>query len=582
MLTQHYSAQQRRALNQIWAAAGRYDFEPPFLALRDGKSPDLYMNCIVGCIWRQYGGDAPKALFAAWAGDRRQALLDDLAWLALESAAYARELPERPVLEALRKAHAEAFLDREHSLSRQEWMAKNQLSYTMQAARWRAVLGKRPPVMTPYERNLFRALSPGDTEDGALFQSILDAFSEARLFSGRPRAASPLRLHFSGRWAGVLTKLSRSEIVHTDVAEAGRSAGGGGDGAELNVRRAVLRLNENPETDRAYIESCFGASLLSPQELSAAEQQLCTGNHLGLHLWFTAGVPDPESARSPEARRLAEQARLQCRRNRDAFSRDGGLYQNAILRLTEQIRSCLQVHSQSETESARCGRLNSPRAWRAEALSDGRVFLRSADTARPGFSVDLMLDASSSRLHCQEVISAQGYILSESLQRCGIPVRVSGFSSLRGYTILRVFKDYSDRAGSRNIFRYFASGWNRDGLALRAAGRLLANAPEPRRLLLLLTDAGPNDSHRIPPGRDAPLGRDYAGGPAVEDTAREVRALRLQGIRVAAIFMGPSINIPDAGTIYGNGLARIRSMDQLASAAGALIRNEIRELDTLV
>ena len=33
MLTQHYTAQQRRALNQIWTAAGEYGFDPLFLAM---------------------------------------------------------------------------------------------------------------------------------------------------------------------------------------------------------------------------------------------------------------------------------------------------------------------------------------------------------------------------------------------------------------------------------------------------------------------------------------------------------------------------------------------------------------------
>jgi nitric oxide reductase activation protein len=191
--------------------------------------------------------------------------------------------------------------------------------------------------------------------------------------------------------------------------------------------------------------------------------------------------------------------------------------------------------------------------------------------------VDLLLDASSSRMHCQEAVAAQGYILAESLARCGVPVRVSGFCSLRGYTVLRVLKDFGDSSGQ--VFRYFAAGWNRDGLVLRAAGELLEVPPEQRRLFLLLTDASPNDSRRISPGGKYPFGRDYADAPAVEDAAREVRALRKQGIRVGAVFMGPSLNVPAAETIYGKSLAHIRSMDQLAAAAGALIQAEIRELE---
>ena len=398
------------------------------------------------------------------------------------------------------------------------------------------------------------------------------------LFDGTARARSPLRLHFDGKWASAMTKFMPTEIVHTDVLTAGHHASGGGAGQKLDLRRARLKLNENAETDRQYIESCFGRSLYPPRELAAIEGQLCTGVHAGCHLWFTAGAPDPARARSGDSQRLTGEAALQAERNRAAYAKDSSLYRNAILRLTEQIHNCIQVHSQRESETARSGRLDSPRVWRAAVVEDGRVFLRDADVHRPGFSVDLLLDASSSRMHCQEVIAAQGYILAESLSRCGVPVRVTSFCSLRGYTVLRVLKGFEDRNGDRKIFGYFASGWNRDGLALRAMGELLRSAPLSRHLVLLLTDASPNDSHRIPPGGAYPLGRDYAGRPAVEDAAREVRALRQSQVRVAAVFTGEDCTAGDAGEIYGRSCARIRSMDQLAGAAGRLIRSEIQEL----
>ena len=83
-----------------------------------------------------------KKLFASWAGDAHQAMYDDLAWLALENAVYEKELPERPALAGLRQVHAAAFFASEYQLSRQEWMAKNQLVYALQSARWKAVLGQ--------------------------------------------------------------------------------------------------------------------------------------------------------------------------------------------------------------------------------------------------------------------------------------------------------------------------------------------------------------------------------------------------------------------------------------------------------
>ena len=81
-------------MNQVWNGAGVYGFEPLFLSLNGDGSPNLYLNTIVGCVRKWYGEEGPARLFQAWAGDRRQALLDDLAWLALESAAYQLELPQ--------------------------------------------------------------------------------------------------------------------------------------------------------------------------------------------------------------------------------------------------------------------------------------------------------------------------------------------------------------------------------------------------------------------------------------------------------------------------------------------------------
>ena len=140
-MSMHYTGGQRRALNQIWNGAGAYGFEPLFLSLDSRGNPNFYLNIIVGCVRKWYGEEEPARLFDAWAGDRRHALLDDLAWLFLESAVFSLELPERPVLEELRREHALDFFDREQTLSRQEWMAKNHLSYTMQSARWKALLG---------------------------------------------------------------------------------------------------------------------------------------------------------------------------------------------------------------------------------------------------------------------------------------------------------------------------------------------------------------------------------------------------------------------------------------------------------
>ena len=542
METDSYSANQRRAINLVWTACGDYQFEPQFLALKADGTPDFYMNCVIGLVRKWLGDEMPRRLFALWADDTRRSAFDDLAWLALENAVYEKELPVRPVLTELRRAHAAEFFASEYQLSRQEWMDKNQLVYSLQSVRWRSVLGQKPPLLAPWEKGLSAALAcPGTLDADELEAAVRAAFEKYLQFDGTPHKKSLFRLHFSDKWAPLLTKLLPVEIVRT-------------------------------------VERCFGRSLYSPQALARIEQRCCTGDHLGCHLWFTRGERVPGQPMRTDTQRLFEQAAEQAKRNRAAYVRDSALHQNALLRLTEQIRNCMLIHQQPEDILAREGRLDGTRVWRAPVLHDGRVFLRKDEESRAGFTVDLMLDASASRLHCQESIAIQGYLLAKSLASCGIPVRVTGFCSLRGYTVLRVLKDFGDKNGEHRVFDYFAAGWNRDGLALRGMGELMKSAPADKHLLILLTDASPNDSHKILPSGKIPLSRDYGGQPGIDDTAAEVRALRAQGIRVAAVFMGENTSVPAANAIYGRDLARIRRIDQLAAAAGRLIQDEIREL----
>ena len=102
MDAQSYTAQERRAANQVWAAAGAYGFEPLFLARYTDGTTDFYMNTVVGLIHKYYGDALIRSIFDAWDSDLRQTMLDDMTWLYLENAAYRLELPRRPVLEALR------------------------------------------------------------------------------------------------------------------------------------------------------------------------------------------------------------------------------------------------------------------------------------------------------------------------------------------------------------------------------------------------------------------------------------------------------------------------------------------------
>ena len=174
-------------------------------------------------------------------------------------------------------------------------------------------------------------------------------------------------------------------------------------------------------------------------------------------------------------------------------------------------------------------------------------------------------------MYHQEVIAAQAYILSEALRRCCVPVQVESFCSIRGVTVFNRLVPFT-ADNSRNVFHYFAAGWNRDGLALRMAGFEMQPVRSERKIVILLTDANPNDS--APLSRPGKLPAPYEERLGTQDAAAEVSRLRRQGCRVGAVFFGSGANYPNAGKIYGNHLVRIRQMEDFASAAAELIRME--------
>lgn len=127
-------------------------------------------------------------------------------------------------------------------------------------------------------------------------------------------------------------------------------------------------------------------------------------------------------------------------------------------------------------------------------MDDPYVFERPGDEVEHDLSVDILLDASASRLNSQEEIASQAYVIAKSLEKCHVPVQVSAFRSLRGYTVLQLLKQYKD-ARCEGIFGYYAAGWNRDGLALKTASLRRCT-----RTVLSHTPAkNPADSYRREP-----------------------------------------------------------------------------------
>ena len=211
-----------------------------------------------------------------------------------------------------------------------------------------------------------------------------------------------------------------------------------------------------------------------------------------------------------------------------------------------------------------------PRRWRIPSCSSGR-----RTTAPAGGAAFGLRQPGGARPCQQEKLAAQAYLIAASLGRCQVPVRVSSFCSVSGCTVLRVYRDYQDKGTDEKIFDYAAAGWNRDGLALRAMGWLLdRNKEEGRRLLIVLSDASPNDDQKIPSNSLLHGNRDYSGVLGVKDAAQEAAALRKKGVEVVCIFTG-------ARQIYGREVVRLPGVSFLAQTVSRLIQGRLTAGDRL-
>ena len=569
-------SEKRRARNLIWNAAGDYHFEPDFKAYDDEGRADLYWNSIIGAVRKNYGPETIDALFAAFHGCRDEALYEQLVWLGLENAVYQRESPRRLALPALRRRYARWVL------SQCAGIGDGELLPRLEEAHFRRALGE-DPAMTKEDRKLLDSLEfSGELDGPELSQAALDFLHDHFGFvPGKTQAeeAEALRKHRPWFLFGRSRALDGLPAVRTFGFGYGEhlvAGQGGGPNAEPVQRRLTDRnLAQTEEALRNYMRDYFGAPLLSEGERRTLEQSLCIGEHKNCHLYYTQGDDEPGRHLKGYAAAQRRNALRQAEKNREAYEADAVRHRASIVRLTARIRNAMLTYLQPTVVRTASGTLDPGRIWRGVYLDDDKVFTKIQQSDPGQLAVDLLLDASSSQVDRQAVVAAQGYMIAEALTRCHIPVRVTSFCSLSGYTVLTRYRDYQEQDRNERIFRYFTTGCNRDGLAIRALAREIEESSYEHKLVILLSDAKPNDVIQL--YRDGAY-VDYARDNGIENTAMEVRSLLFRDIPVICVFTGNDDDIPAAHTIYGRNFARIRSLDQFADTVGTLIQNQIRSL----
>ena len=504
----HTDLQKRRADNIIWNGAKDYSFVPDFRAYSSNGEVDLYWNIIFGSARRHYEYEKLEKLFSMLDKYKNAALYETIFWNALEPVLFQTELQGRPVLEQMRPTPVETELKLNAEMTTDEIVDTAKQFFLEHYG-----LFGDGKIRLKYRLPHLKRLS-------------VDSF----LQRGRVFDHEPGYYHGEARsWDGdfsLSTKLNESEL-------------------------------------RAFLETKFGKSIYSMDRLVRIEKLLCTGNHKFTHLFYTRGeIGELHGIYSTfEMHQRKRQAEL-IANNRSYYQKN--LLHNRLLisKLSTSIMNSILLHMQPAPIKANYGVVNPVLAWRAAKLHDEKIFTRTENENAGDISVDILLDASHSQVSRAEKISSQAYIISEALSRCRVPCRVMSFCSMSGFTIMRLFNEYSSVDNS-SIFDYYTEGCNRDGLAIRAAGYLMSGTSYAHKMLIVLSDVKPLDVAKIRKD-ERDVGVSYDEMRALKDTAHEVRRLRAEGISVICVFTGTDEDLPSAKIVYGQDFVRIRDFSLFA------------------
>lgn len=579
----------RRADNLIWNGAGDYGIETGLRVFDAEGRAQLYWNTVIGAVHRHYTWDELLELYASFADRKERQSLESIFWMVLEAAVFRKEERVRPVFPFLRKEYAL------HTLAEgEEEAAEGEETFFLPRfyrSYLRRILGETEPCGTSAEEALLDQILDGDKpEDTAGMTSFITALLDtyfpdpAQAEQGkteRERISWYERLHLERfvlwSWWGRKGKKPSMPVRRLAFGYAEHSFEcDQNDTVDSHYRLASAQQTRKSEEDiREYISGYFGMPALEQSEILRLQQEYCTGTHADICLHLTRGVYD-ESGKNRFAKQKSRLIREQTEANIRAYKDKEDRYLIAINRLAQRIRNTLLVHLEDESVRSRTGTLIPLRIWRATELNDPMVFNKLLKGDRGNITVDILIDSSFSQVKRRETVAAQGYMIAESLTRCGIPVRMYSFLSMSGYLVMDLYRDYQEQGKNDQVFRYYTAGANRDGLAVRMAAAFMKDNRAEHRILMILSDCKPNDAARVRP--ESGRFEDYASELGIEDTAVEVHRARMEGIDVLCIFTGDDAELPNARRIYGQDFARIRSLDQFADTVGSLLQSRIRNL----
>lgn len=343
----------------------------------------------------------------------------------------------------------------------------------------------------------------------------------------------------------------------------------------INKFNRVIYVDEETSS-KIYekIEYYYGKSYLNKNEIKKIETKNCRNVHEGCRVHFTEGVLRSECKNVFQVKYVTRHKENNLKKYRENIK----VYKGNIKKLTENISRILIEESINDRVYSDCGTIDANRAWRVGRSSNNKIFYKDIENEKGRYVIDILLDSSGSQSRNQYRVAIQAYIIASSLTMAKIPNRVIGFSSFLDYTILKRFRDYNDPFSvNENIFEYFCTGNNRDGLAIKCICDGLIEREEENKILIVLSDGKPNDVKIGVDKERSIIGESvYKGKVAIKDTANEVRLARQKGILVLGVFTGKENELAAEKIIYGKDFIYTKNIERFSDIVSMYLKKIIR------
>ena len=269
--------------------------------------------------------------------------------------------------------------------------------------------------------------------------------------------------------------------------------------SEFNPNESVIEKNFSTDSstvddkgkemeaqdDFEKISQYYGRSIYNKQMLDIIEKKYAQGVHSGYKLFFTDGNIEgiKQDYRRSQIEAEHEKNRLHYKMNRQK-------YDKSIEKIKSLIKQSMKFEEKMKIRSF-SGNIDAQKIYRAENLSDHKIFSKEKRRDQAEFFIDIVIDSSASLLDRQEKLSVEAYIISRALEELKIPNSVTTFNSFIDYTVIKKLKTY-ENPESEKCFESFCSGGNRDGLAIDVIGTEEKDS-DANKLMILFTDARPFD-----------------------------------------------------------------------------------------